>query len=203
MTLMSRLRQLSLPDARLVKRATASMTLALAVAVASMFLLGLGGWLWWWRSGLGDLPAPLDLRGVFMRSVLFGAAASFGLWLAWLVVAYLVLQQVSGVVVPMDRLIREAGIATAPLALGVLMVLPLVSFGVGLLAVGACAAAMQSAIARASGLRGLPVLAANAAGFALWACVLSLLATSEHTLAPGPFVAETLWEAVATYRDLR
>jgi hypothetical protein len=80
------------------------------------------------------------------------------------------------------------------------MVLPLISFGVGVLAIGACAAMTQSALERASGARGLAVVLANAAGFAVWVLVLSLLATSGSPLAPGPFVAETLWEAVGAGR---
>jgi hypothetical protein len=197
-TLIVRLRRLPVADARFLRRASASTEVAILVAAVSMLLLGLGGWLWWWRSGLAAAGLG-DLREVFIKSVLAGSAMAFGLWLAWLVAAYAVLQRLTGVLVPMDRLVREAGIATAPLALSLLMVLPVISFGVGLLAVGLCAASMQSAIGRASGSRGLPVLLANGAGFALWAAVLSLLATSDHMLAPGPFVAETLWEAVATY----
>ena len=129
--------------------------------------------------------------------MLIGWAVSFCLWLAWLVVSYVVLQGLTGAIVPMNRWVREAGLATAPLAVGVLMVLPLISFGVGVLAVGACVAATQSALERASGFRGLSVVLANGAGFAVWACVLSLLATAGNALAPGPFVAETLWEAIA------
>jgi hypothetical protein len=198
--LLARLQRFSLPDSRLARRATTSTALALAVAAISMLMLGVGGWLWWWRSDLGDLPAPLDLRGVFMRSVLFGGAASFCLWLAWLVVSYITLQGVTGATMPMSRWLREAGFATAPLALGVLMVVPLISFGVGVLAIGACVAATQSALERASGFRGFAVVLANTAGFAVWAFMLSLLATGGNALAPGPFVAETLWEAVATGR---
>ena len=46
------------------------------------------------------------------------------------------------------------------------------------------------------GERGSVVMMANAAGFALWALVLTLLSTGSHPLAPGPFVAESVWEAV-------
>lgn len=172
---------------------TPGVEAALTIAGVSMLLLGLGGWLWWWRSGFGDL------QGVFVKSALFGSAMSFGLWLAWLLVAYALLQAISGATVPMDRLVREAGVATAPLALGVLMVLPVISFAIGLAVIGAWAFATQSAIERASGQRGLPVLIANAAGFALWATVLSLLATGSHPLAPGPFLAESVWEAVVRH----
>jgi hypothetical protein len=169
----------------------ASIERSIAVAVISMFAFGLGGWLWWVRSNFGDE------REIFLKSVVFGGAMSFALWLAWLIVVYALVQRLSRRVVPMELLVREAGMANAPLALGVLMALPLVSFAAGLLAIAAWVASMQRAVERASGLRGTSILVANLAGFALWAGVLSLLATGSHPLAPGPFLAESVWEALA------
>jgi hypothetical protein len=125
---------------------------------------------------------------------------SFALWLLWLLVVYAVLQRMTGHVVAMDRLVREAGMATAPLALGVLMgVAPAVAFGVGIAAIGAWVMSMQVAVERATELRGWPVLLANATGFAVWALTLSVLTTSGNSLAPGPFLAESVWEAVAKF----
>ena len=63
-------------------------------------------------------------------------------------------------------------------------------------AIGVWVLAMQTAVERATGERGSVVMMANAAGFALWALVLTLLSTGSHPLAPGPFVAESVWEAV-------
>lgn len=172
----------------------ASVERSLAVAAGSMLLFGIGGWLWWLTSGLGD---P---RSVFLKSVLFGALMSFALWLLWLLVVYAVLQRMTGHVVVMERLVREAGMATAPLALGVLMgVLPGVAFGVGIAAIGVWVMAMQVAVERVTELRGWPVLLANAAGFAVWALALSVLSTSGNSLAPGPFLAESVWEAVVAF----
>ena len=162
----------------------------MAVAALSMFALGLGGWLWWLRSGLGD-PGTL-----FLKSVVFGGLVSFALWLAWLVVVFAVVQALAGRTIPMERLAAEAGFATAPLALGLLMALPLFSFGFGLVAVGLWVTSMQAAVERAGGVRGRTAFVANALGFLLWAGVLSLLATGSQPLAPGPFLAETVWEAV-------
>ena len=163
---------------------------ALLVAAGSMLLFGLGGWLWWWTSGLGDIAT------VFAKTVLFGAFASFGLWLGWLIIVYAILERLTGRTVRVELLLREAGYATAPLGLGVLMVLPGLAFGIGLFAIGVWVLAMQTAVERATGERGSVVLMANAAGFALWALVLTLLSTGSHPLAPGPFVAESVWEAV-------
>lgn len=167
-----------------------SPAMAVLVAAGSMLLFGLGGWLWWWMSGLGDVAA------VFAKTVLFGAFASFGLWLGWLIIVYAILERLTGRSVRVELLLREAGYATAPLALGVLMVIPGLAFGIGLFAIGAWVLSMQTAVERATGERGPVVLLANVAGFAVWALVLTLLSTGSHPLAPGPFVAESVWEAV-------
>ena len=40
-------------------------------------------------------------------------------------------------------------------------------------------------------------LRAAAAGFAIWLGAISLLATASDPLAPGPFLAESIWEATS------
>lgn len=166
---------------------------SLAIAGGSMLMLGVGGWLWWIASGLGDS------RTVLIKSVLIGSLFSLALWLAWLLVVYIVLHRLTDVTINVERLVRAAGMASAPLALGLLMAVPMISFGVGLVAVGTWALTTQAAIERATGLNGRPVVIANAAGFAVWAIAMSLLATSTNQIAPGPFLAESIWDAVTTF----
>jgi len=163
---------------------------SLAIAGGSMLMLGVGGWLWWIASGLGDS------RTVLIKSVLIGSLFSLALWLAWLLVVYIVLHRLTDVTINVERLVRAAGMASAPLALGLLMAVPMISFGVGLVAVGTWALTTQAAIERATGR---PVVIANAAGFAVWAIAMSLLATSTNQIAPGPFLAESIWDAVTTF----
>ncbi len=166
---------------------------AVVVAAGSVLLLGLGGWLWWVVSDLGDAGS------VFLKSVVLGSAFALGLWLVWLLVAYAVLQRVAMVTVPAERLLRCAGLAAAPAAFGLLMVIPAVSFGVGVLAVGAWLLLMQVAVERASGVGGSAAMLANAAGFAAWALGMSLLSTGSNQLGVGPFLAESIWEALAGF----
>ena len=170
---------------------------SLVVAALSMLLLGLGGWLWWVVSGLGDSGA------VLVKSVLLGTVFSFALWLVWLLVVYALLQRLSHVAIPVDQLLRTAGMATAPLAGGALMFIPAVSFAIGLVAIAVWVIAMQEAVERATEVRRGPALLANAAGFAVWALVMSLLSTASDHLAPGPFLAESVWEAVASIDSAR
>ncbi len=165
---------------------------ALIFAALGMLALALGGWLWWLTSGLGDPRTTLT------RTVTFGVPFSFALWIAWLVVAIAVVQRFGRTMLPVDRLLREAGLACWPLFLALGMVIPAISFGVGLLAIGGWMAATQAALARVVGRSGRGVLAANLAGFALWCAVMSLLTTGDQPMAPGPFVAETIWEAVTS-----
>lgn len=167
----------------------------LAVAIVSTLLLGLGGWLWWTISDFGDV-AQTD--SVFVKSVLFGSVASLGLWGVWLLVVVALMQRFGGTMVQIEPLIRAAGLAAAPLALGIFMAVPVVSFSVGLFAIGGFVLMTQAAVERVTGVRGGEVIFANLAGFAVWALVLSLLTTSSNQFAPGPFLAESLWDLVAS-----
>ena len=168
------------------------MPFALVFALAGMVALALGGWLWWLTSGLGDPRTTLT------KTLTVGVPFSFALWIAWLVISIAVVQRVGRTMVPVDRLLREAGLACWPLFLALGMAIPAVSFGVGILAIGGWVAATQAALARVAGRPGRGVLAANLVGFGVWCVVMSLLASGDHAIAPGPFVAESIWEAVTS-----
>ncbi|MDA0270203.1 MAG: hypothetical protein O2798_10605 [Chloroflexi bacterium] len=165
---------------------------AVAVAVASLFLFGLGGWLWWVTSGLGDRGA------VFFKTTVLGTAFSMALWMAWLVVATATLQRLTGLPLRVEQLVRTAGFACAPLALGPLMAVPSISFGVGLLLLVAWVAMTHEALSSVAARRGGAVVAANLAGFAIWVVVMSLLSTGANQIGPGPFLAESIWDAIAS-----
>ena len=168
------------------RRDRAATPAALAVAAASLLLFSLGGWLWWLRAGAGD-PGGSLVRGAVLGT-LIGAV----LWLVWLLVVVVVLQRAARVAAPVDALLRSAGFAALPLAIGPLMALPGVSFGVGLLALGGWLVTTQAAIEGcAPRARGIAALA-NLAGFAVWAGAMSLLALGGEPLAPGPFIAEAM-----------
>ncbi len=194
------LQRLALLDVRVFDdiRADRSATVpALAIVAVSTFMLGLGGWLWWLTSGLGETGA------VFVKSVLLGSMFSVALWLVWLLVVYAVMQRLARTSVRVDELVRAAGFASAPLALGVLMVIPPISFGTGLLAVVAWVLCTQAALEKVSGLSGGVPMLANAAGFAVWAIGMALLSTGTNQLAPGPFLAESIWNALTSLQFSR
>lgn len=190
-----RLRRLTLLDLGVFDelRFDASATVsAIGVAVASIALLGLGGWLWWVTTpGLGDDAS------VFLKTVVLGTLFGTGAWLGWLLVIYAVLRQVSRVTVPIEQLLRTAGFAAAPLVLALGMLIPSISFGMGLLALASWAGMTHAALERTLGRGGGDVLAANLAGFGTWVIVMSLLATGSNQIGPGPFLAESIWDALA------
>ena len=175
-----------LDDVRLDPRATLQ---ALVIAVLGIAALGAGGWLWWVGSGLGDRQV------ILVKSVGIGTAFATAAWLVWLLVATLVLQRFR-VIFDVGQLVRAAGFACAPLVIALLMGVPMVGFGAGLVALAGWVATTQIALQRVTGRAGREVLVANIAGFGAWALVMSLLTTGRNPFGPGPFLAEAIWEAV-------
>ncbi len=193
-TTITRLRRLARLDLDVLDevRTDSSATVpAIFVVAGGMLLLALGGWFWWVIAGFGDQGA------VFLKSVIFGSLFGVFGWLLWLLVAYAVLQRLGHITLPVDQLIRAAGFASLPLAVGLLMAIPSISFGIGLFALAGWIGLTQVAIERTAGVSSGPVILANVAGFGAWAIVMSLLATASNQVAPGPFLAESIWDAVA------
>ena len=115
-------------------------------------------------------------------------------WIIWLAVAWVILTQFFHEEADWQQMLRTMGMASAPLALSVLMFIPGIDLGVALASValffGLTTIAIQ-AVTPASPAR---VLVANFAGFAIWATVLGLLATSDTPLAPGIFLSDAASE---------
>ncbi len=161
------------------------------VAVA-MFLSGLGGWIWWIEQDFGKGGT------VFFHSAVVGSIFAILLWgIAWLGVAYVMLHQIFRERVYLEQLLRVMGLAAAPLALSFFIVIPELSFGIAIGALILTFGVTTIAIQSATTADGLKVLIANAAGFALWALVLTLLAGSKPNTAhaPGIFLYNTVASA--------
>ena len=174
-----------------------------AVIIVSLatFLFGLGGWLWWTVEDFGQRS------DVFIHSAVIGSLVAIVLWgIAWLGLVYVMLSQVFRERVYLEQLLRVMGLAAAPLCLGFLMFIPGLSFAIALAAVtftfGLTGIAIQS-VTTANAAR---VLAANAAGFALWALVLTFLAStgaaSVKPNAPGIFLYRTTASVTSDFVNL-
>lgn len=166
---------------------------AIVVAAGATLLFGLGGWLWWL---LQDIPKAGD---IFIKSFILGSIAAMVLWALSVAVTFVVLTQLFRARVDPNELVRVMGFAVAPLALGVLMFIPGIEFGVALTAValffGATVIAVQSATDAPAGR----VLAACGAGFLVWAVVLGLLVNDDNAFAPGIFVFDVGTEVLKAF----
>lgn len=166
-------------------RADATATLpAIIVVVASTLLAGIGGWLWWIVADFGGSSK------VFVQSVIIGTIISVAIWFVWVAVTYVVLTQLLRARGDIQELIRVMGFASAPLALTVLMFIPGIDFGIGLLAIGLFFGTTMLAVQSATDAPAGRALIATTAGFAVWAIVLGLLTTGTKTWAPGFFVLD-------------
>lgn len=156
---------------------------ALLVVSVATFLAAVGGWLW-----LEIDIDGLDTGKIVVKELLLGSIFSLLLWGAWVLVTQAVLATLFRVPTPPLALVRTMGYAAAPLALTVAMLIPTVSFGIGLVALviwfALTGTAIQATAPRAS--RG-QILIANLIGFTCYAVLLAILADSAG-LAPGLFV---------------
>lgn len=166
-------------EVRMDPAATAS---SFFVVAAATFAAGLGGWLWWVQQ--------MDFNGgkVFVQSVIVGSVFAVLLWIVWLFVSYVLLTQVFRERADLQQLIRTMGLAAAPLGLSLLLLIPGINFGLGLTSIALFFGLTNIAIQSVTTAEPAKVLAANAAGFAVWAVILALLVDNTTYLAPGIFV---------------
>jgi hypothetical protein len=154
---------------------------SLAVAAAAILIMALGGWLWW--------LFEIDIRNgkVFAQSVIIGTILGFGLWVGWVWLTSFILTQLFKRPVDFVTLLPPLGLATIPFAFGVLVFIGQLHVVLGIAAVVAGTISMQVAFQETTDAPPGEVLAANFAGFLLWAVVLSLLASiaDDRYFAPG------------------
>jgi hypothetical protein len=185
--LAQRLRRLAMLDTTVFDeiRTDSTATIpALVVAVVATLLAGLGGWLWWF---VADIP---DKGKMFVQSVILGSILSLLFWFIWITITYVLLTQVFRARADLNELIRVMGFATAPLALGILMFIPELDWGIGIFYIALFFALTTIAVQSATDAPAGRALAANAIGFAVWAIVLGMLVSSTRTWAPGFFALD-------------
>ena len=182
-----RLRRLATLDTTVfdeIRTDTTATIPALVVAVVATLLAGLGGWLWWAVAGIPDKGK------MFVQSLIFGSILSLLFWFIWIAITYVLLTQMFRARADLNELIRVMGFATAPLALGVLMFIPELDWGIGLCSIAFFFALTTIAVQSATDAPAGRALAANAVGFAIWAIVLGILVSARHAWAPGFFILD-------------
>jgi len=161
--------------------------LAVAVLVVASFLSGLGSYLWF--------GVEIDWSGeVFWKSTIVGSLLMAAAWVLLAAIAWLVLRGAQPERA-FPAVLRVAGVSAAPLALGLLVFIPRLGFGIGVFAPVLSAAVL--AIALQSAFRVLPgkALTATAAGFAPWCLLLALFVSSDDPFGAGIFGLE--WGSLA------
>ena len=154
---------------------------SVVAAALGMFAFGLGGFLWTAIEFDGDWE-------VFWKSALVGTLLGLLFWLGWVAVVVVVLTNAFRQTVRFDEVLRVLGAATATLALGILMFIPGITFGIALLVVALWVATSIFALQTAFQLEPRQAVAANIAGFAVWALILPLIVTAGNPLGPGIFL---------------
>lgn len=169
--------------------------LAAAVGAVAIILGGLGAFLW------ASVNADTDVAP-FAETVILGSIFTFLLWLAWVAVTYAVLSQFYHEQAAPDAVFRIFGLGVAPLALGVLVFIPGLGFGFGLLSITLTFFltffGMRSAFPAINPLRLLISLTAGAAVFML---VLPLLSSHDNAFASGVFIFEVAEDIVEEIAD--
>ncbi len=182
---LARIRRLARLDTTVfdeVRDDTSQTAPAILVVVVATLLAALGGWLWLIIEFDG-----LDTGKIILKEFILGSIFAILLWGAWILLSGFLLTKHYGRTVDRHALLRTAGFAAAPLALTILMLIPEISLGIGLLALVSWFLltnyAMQAAVPDAAPKE---IALANAAGFGLFAIVLAVLA-SNLGWAPGIF----------------
>ena len=170
---------------------------AVAVVSVSILLSGMGGWLWWMVQGFPDSG------DILVKSALFGSVIAIAVWhIGWLLVVYILLTQFFRERVFLEQLLRVMGVAMAPLGLTLLMWIPEVSLALGIAPLMLAFGLSVIAIGRVTTAEPAKVLAANVAGFLVWAVVMGLLVGRTNQYAPGVFLIEAPSDAAVNFYDL-
>lgn len=145
---------------------------ALVIAAASSLLAGLGAWLYW-------LVVPsFDFDSAFLNSIILGSIFMFVMYGVAAIVIYLVLVQAYRVQVDLQALIRTMGYASFPLALSVLMFIPIVYPLFALLPTAMLLVMVIYAVQSASGADSKQVVVSSTIGIGVMILVLGVIAIS-------------------------
>jgi hypothetical protein len=169
-------------------RTNATLTVpAVVIAVAAIVASGLGGFLSY-TIGYPDHGSLLSDGEFFLKTAVLGSLLGAVLWLVGTGVTIVVMRSTLKLDVRPEEVLRVAGFAATPLAIGFFIFIPGIDFGIGLLSAALLMTFTTLAVHKAFDLPAERALVAVAPGFAVWALVLPLLVTSDNPLAPGVFV---------------
>ena len=168
-----------------------------ALAAAAFVAAGFGAYLWGVFNDVGDKGE------FFVDALILGSIFAVLLWLAWVALSYVILSQIYRETVAPDALFRIAAVGAAPFALGLLVCIPGIGFGIGLLSIALMffltVFGLRAAFPSIAPRR---VVLAVSAGFVVWALILPLLSSSDNPFSPGVFVFEWTEDVVEDFFDI-
>lgn len=170
--------------------------LAAGLAAVVAVLGGVGAFLW------GELNIDSTPDGFFVDTVILGSIFTLILLLAWVAVTYAVLTQVFRETLAPDALFRVFAAGIVPLALGFLVFIPELNFWLGTMSIALTFFLLVFGLRAAFSIGAMRAVVAVAAGFAVFAFVMSLLITVDNSFATGAFVFETSEDAVTKSYDV-
>jgi hypothetical protein len=174
---------------------------AVAVVVGATLIAAIGGLLWALVAAAPPEIYEVDIRRFILRSVLLGSVFQIGLWFVWVGMTWFYLRSIFLLPdVDLSRLLRTMGFAFAPMALQLLLIIPVLEFPVGMIAVGTTVGCSVLAVRAATGATPGQALVATVMGFAIFALGLGMLGTSDSDLAPGIFALDP--NAISVYLRL-
>jgi hypothetical protein len=145
---------------------------ALIVAGVSALLAGLGAFLWW---QFNFDPSP---DGTFFRAFILGGLFMAGLYLVWVLIDYVMIVQVFKASADLQSLLRTMGYAGIPMALSVLMFIPVLYPAFALVPLGLLFVLSIYAVQSTTNADSTQVVLSNLVGFTVFVLVLGIVATS-------------------------
>lgn len=158
---------------------------AIVIAVVSSFLAGLGAFLWW--KVVPDISSDPD--NLFLNVFLLGSIFMAAMYGVAALVVYVVLAQMYKVQVDLLSLIRVMGYGSIPLALSIVMFIPIVWPLFSLLPLALLLVMVIYAVQSASGADSSQVVISSTIGIAVMIVVLGLIAVSGTSFSDAPMGA--------------
>lgn len=163
---------------------------AVIIAAISAFLAGLGSLLWW-KVVWGSSSEP---DGVFVNTFLLGSIFMVAMYGVAALVVYVVLAQMFKLQVDLLALIRVMGYASIPLALSVLMFIPILYPLFALFPLALLMVMMIYAVQSVSGGDSTEVVIASAIGLGVMILVLGVFALSSNDAPIGAGIFSIIFD---------
>jgi hypothetical protein len=154
---------------------------ALVVAGIAALLAGLGATLFW----VFNFDSSYRPEKVWLNAFILGSIFLAALYFVWILISYVILVQVYKASADLMSLIRTMGYGAVPLALSVLMFIPVLYPVVALVSIVLLFVMSIYAVQSVTNADSTQVVIANVAGFSVMTLVLSIVAFSSDTTVIG------------------